>query len=45
RMIYGGSDACSDEPITAVDHPYMGQGASALITLPPLGMLVLQWEY
>ncbi|OEU70914.1 MAG: 1,4-alpha-glucan branching enzyme [Desulfuromonadales bacterium C00003068] len=45
RMIYGGSDACSDEPITAVDHPYIGQGASALITLPPLGMLVLQWEY
>lgn len=44
RMIYGGSGVCSDEPITASDHPYMGQDASSLITLPPLGMLVLQRE-
>lgn len=41
---YGGSGACSIDMVSTLDQPYVGRPASALITLPPLAMLVLQLE-
>jgi 1,4-alpha-glucan branching enzyme len=41
---YGGSGVGLAEEVIAEDQPYSGRMASAVITLPPLAMLVLKWE-
>ncbi|HEY5356990.1 MAG TPA: alpha amylase C-terminal domain-containing protein, partial [Streptosporangiaceae bacterium] len=42
--IYGGSDVGNLGGVEAIDEPWHGMPASALLTLPPLGMLWLAPE-
>ncbi len=41
---YAGSN-CGNSSIATEDHPWGGRECSALLTLPPLGMLILQPEH
>ncbi|OQY18946.1 MAG: 1,4-alpha-glucan branching enzyme [Desulfobacteraceae bacterium 4572_35.1] len=43
-QLYGGSNAGNDGYITAENYSWMGRPASALVTLPPLAVVVLQHE-
>jgi 1,4-alpha-glucan branching enzyme len=41
-VAYGGSGVCNQGPIRTEKKPWHGQGASATLTLPPLGALILK---
>ncbi|MDY0211576.1 MAG: 1,4-alpha-glucan branching protein GlgB [Desulfuromonadaceae bacterium] len=42
--VYGGSNVGNNGVVNAVPQPFMGRGCSAVVTLPPLAFVVLQFE-
>jgi len=42
--VYGGSNSGNSGAVNTSDQPWMGRECSAVVTLPPLGFVVLQRE-